>query len=195
MIKLIVGLGNPGEEYESTYHNAGFLAIDYLEEKLIAEKKADRRRPPKNIWIRESLFRYRVAGPYTLIKPLTFMNQSGEAVKKALRYFRSTSEEMLVIHDDFDIPLGEAKQVFDRGSAGHQGVESIIRALRTKAFWRLRLGVRKKPGKAGLFALARISASDKKILYSVLSGIITKSPENDTPPGLVTIASKGRFTA
>lgn len=159
-IRLIVGLGNPGDTYENTYHNVGILFLETLIEKK-EEKKLFSRIPRKNF------LRMKKNGKI-LIKTETFMNESGKAVKSALRYEKAKPEEMLVAHDDNDLPLGTFKIDFDRGPAGHNGVLSLITALKTKKFWRLRIGIQKTVPhgrkKAGEFVLSKISPADKKII-------------------------------
>lgn len=127
----IIGLGNPGEEYERTYHNVGFLALDSFA----------REGGPK--WKKSSSgrFEYRADGPYTFIRPLTYMNLSGDAVAECIRYFDTDKASLLVIHDDIDLPLGSYRFSRDRGSAGHRGVASIIAALGDAEFARLRIGI------------------------------------------------------
>ncbi|MEE8131931.1 MAG: aminoacyl-tRNA hydrolase [Candidatus Paceibacterota bacterium] len=139
-IKLIIGLGNPGSQYTLTYHNVGFLAVDYLTKNLINSK-------------------------LVIIKPKTFMNKSGKAVAEAKKRFKVKSEEILIIHDDSDIELGKYKFSFGRGSAGHKGIESIIKALKTKNFWRLRIGIRSK--KVGLSAEARRAKAEDFVLKKI----------------------------
>src|SRR3989344_5352890 len=114
--KLIVGLGNPGQEYENTRHNAGFIFIDKLSEQL-----------------KDACFKYE--------KPQTFMNKSGAAVLALVKFHKIKPENILIVHDDIDILWGNFKLSFGRSSAGHKGVESIIKALKTKNFWRLRIGI------------------------------------------------------
>ncbi|KKS46397.1 MAG: Peptidyl-tRNA hydrolase [Candidatus Azambacteria bacterium GW2011_GWA1_42_19] len=115
-IKLIVGLGNPGKEYERTRHNVGFLFIDILESNLKNKK-------------------------IILAKTQTFMNKSGTAVLALIKSHKIKPENVLVVHDDIDISWGKFKFSFGRSSAGHKGVESIIKTLKTKNFWRLRIGI------------------------------------------------------
>jgi PTH1 family peptidyl-tRNA hydrolase len=132
-VKLIIGLGNPGKEYERTRHNAGFIALDALAAttpfSLQKKFQADVATIEKN---GEKLI---------LLKPHTFMNESGLSVRAALDFYKLTSEEIIVVHDDKDIPLGEFRIHKNRGSAGHNGIKSIIEHLGTKDFVRLRLGV------------------------------------------------------
>lgn len=169
--KLIIGLGNPDEQYEKTYHNAGFLFIDYLiKNKIVPETK--KLKEEKN-------FDYFKIGDLSVVKPTTFMNESGKAAKEAMKYFKIKPEEILVAHDDVDIETGEYKISFGRGSAGHRGVESVIKNLRTKNFWRVRVGIAKykkpdgKPQKmrAEEYVLKTISAVDGKKMQSVFEKI------------------------
>jgi len=165
-MKLIVGLGNPGEKYVSTYHNVGFMAVDWLADKLGGRWKKGRRL--------ESLISRVAYGGQEIIlaKPLTYMNRSGRAVSKLLKYFRLLSEELMVIHDDLDLSLGEYRYQFNRGAAGHHGVESIIEALSTKEFYRLRVGIcpeEGKPADGEEFVLSRLRADASIHLEEVFS--------------------------
>lgn len=143
-IKMIFGLGNPGSIYQNTYHNAGYLFLGWL----IKHKSSEL----KNL---------------ILIKSPVFMNESGLAVKAALQRFKIKPAALVVAHDDSDIVFGKFKLSFGRNSAGHHGVESIIKILKTKNFWRLRIGVRKENvvrQKAGLFILKNFHRGDIKKL-------------------------------
>ena len=118
-MKLIIGLGNPGTKYEKTRHNIGFMVLDVL----IKNEQFDSKK-------------------VKLIKPQTFMNNSGQEVKKITDYYKIKPEDIIVIHDDIDLPLGEIKIQQNRSSAGHKGVQSIIDSLGTKDFTRMRIGIR-----------------------------------------------------
>ncbi|MDO8507777.1 MAG: aminoacyl-tRNA hydrolase [bacterium] len=127
---LIVGLGNPGAKYEKTRHNAGFLVLDALcENEFKPEKKF-------NAEICEH------EDSAVLMKPQTFMNLSGEAVKSFADYYKVAPENIWVIHDDVDIPFGEVRVREGGSSAGHKGIDSIINHLGTQDFLRLRVGVK-----------------------------------------------------
>jgi PTH1 family peptidyl-tRNA hydrolase len=148
--KLIVGLGNPGPAYARTYHNAGVLFVMYVKERPLPT-------PPGTL----------VASPIS-------MNLSGPFVKKALKEHSAKPGELVVAHDDSDIPLGSFKLSFGRGSAGHRGIESVIATLRTKNFFRLRIGIRKSAAhgareKASAFVLNKIPARDMAVLEAVFS--------------------------
>jgi len=133
MIKLIVGLGNPGLQYEKTRHNAGFLLLQELASSAS--------------WLNESRFQgivsdYKVAtNTVKLLMPQTFMNLSGQSVGKLSRYYKILPEEILVVHDELDLGLGVVKLKLDGGHAGHNGLKDIIAHLGTKAFYRLRIGI------------------------------------------------------
>ena len=137
-MKLIVGLGNPGNQYEKTRHNIGFSLVDEaarawgvsLEQKKFSALFGEAR-----------VGRGQVSDQKVgLMKPQTFMNRSGDSVAEAAQFFKLRGEEILVAHDDLDLELGRVKLDFGRGSAGHRGVESIIGCL-GKDFYRLRLGI------------------------------------------------------
>lgn len=138
-ILLIVGLGNPGKEYENTPHNAGFLVVN----KLIANYQLLITNYPK---LKSEIAEYKKGTKKVIFaKPQTFMNKSGEAVKPLMRSYKLEAQNSLwVIHDDIDLPLGRIKIVKNRGSAGHKGVEDIMLKLRAKDFVRFRVGIRPK---------------------------------------------------
>jgi peptidyl-tRNA hydrolase, PTH1 family len=135
MIKLIVGLGNPGQQYEKTRHNAGFLFLDALASELGCS------------WSNESRFQGLFAegsvvnGKVMLLKPHTFMNRSGQSVGKIARYYKLIPEEILVVHDELDFNPGVVKLKKDGGHAGHNGLRDIIAHLGSNEFYRLRIGI------------------------------------------------------
>lgn len=136
---LIVGLGNPGKKYAGTPHNAGFLVIDTLLTDYGIEAVQDNKL--KSEIAEQPYGRKKII----LAKPQTFMNDSGSAVKSLVtRYSLLVTESLWLIHDDVDLELGQLKIVRNRGSAGHKGVEDIMRKLRTKDFVRFRIGIRPK---------------------------------------------------
>ena len=135
MIKLFVGLGNPGPEYEATRHNAGFWWIDALSRELKAPLALD-----KNY--HGQVARLSINGQTVwLLKPLTFMNLSGKSVAALARFFKIQPEEILVAHDELDIVPGQVKLKFGGSHAGHNGLRDIHAQLGTGDYWRLRLGV------------------------------------------------------
>lgn len=171
-IKLAIGLGNPGPEYENTYHNVGQLFIDQLAGLPAVAGKA---KAGEVAFKKEKYFEYLKRRGVIFIKTLSFMNRSGGAVTAAKRYFDSKPGEILIIHDDSDIPLGSFKLSFGRGSAGHQGIESIIKSLRTNKFYRLRIGIRPareiKRVKANDLVLRRIPEREMKNLKDLFREI------------------------
>ena len=135
MIKLFVGLGNPGPEYAATRHNAGFWWIDQLARRLNAPLALERA-------YKGRVARASVAGQSVwLLQPQTFMNLSGKSVAALARFYQITPQEILVAHDELDLPAGEAKLKFGGGHAGHNGLRDIHAQLGTADYWRLRLGV------------------------------------------------------
>jgi PTH1 family peptidyl-tRNA hydrolase len=135
-IRLIVGLGNPGPEYEQTRHNAGFWLVDNLANGL-----------PGCRLQRESRFNAMVAKTAIggrdvwLLEPLTYMNRSGQSVGGLAKFFKIAPDEILVVHDELDLPPGAAKLKKGGSSGGHNGLKDITAALGTQDYWRLRLGI------------------------------------------------------
>jgi len=135
MTWIIIGLGNPGEEYENTRHNTGRMALEYAGKRLGAgEWKVNK--ATKATVAKVSIGKT----PIVFVLPDTFMNKSGAAAAKYVKSMKA-AEHMIVVHDDLDLPLGSIKLSFNRGSGGHKGVESIARAVKTKKFTRIRIGV------------------------------------------------------
>lgn len=130
-MKLIVGLGNPGKEYKNNRHNAGFILIDLLAEKLGLSWKFERKFNAEICKNEE----------FVLVKPQTFMNDSGLSVSKAIKFFKIDLDNLVVVHDDVDLPFGETKFKKGSGTAGHHGVADIIEKLGNIDFWRFRVGV------------------------------------------------------
>lgn len=135
MIKLFVGLGNPGAEYEATRHNAGFWWVDALARELKVSLVPDRSY--------HGLVARTTAGGQTvwLLEPQTFMNVSGKSVAALARFFKIAPEEILVAHDELDVVPGQAKLKFGGSHAGHNGLRDIHEKLGTGDYWRLRLGI------------------------------------------------------
>ncbi|MGZ0076793.1 aminoacyl-tRNA hydrolase [Methylomonas sp. YC3] len=170
MIKLIVGLGNPGRQYEKTRHNAGFLFVEYLAGLAGAG------------WSSSSQFSGEVAecniGGYglVLLKPMTFMNKSGLSVGKFLRYYKFKSEEMLVVHDELELPEGVVKMKKDGGHGGHNGLRDIIAHIDTRDFYRLRIGIGRPVAGVGVadYVLSSLSCDGQARMLG-LFGELAKS--------------------
>ncbi len=168
-MKMIVGLGNPLPEYETTYHNVGMLAVEYIAKELEKNGVSLAFKPHKG------LFKYASAGDVALVLPLTFMNESGAAVKEAMKKFGASAADLVVIHDESDMSVGAYKMSSGRNAAGHKGAQSIMDALRSKEFLRIRIGIRekneKKRKKASEFVLKTIKPKDLKALQEVFEKI------------------------
>ena len=142
-IKMIVGLGNPGSEYEQTRHNAGFWFIDELAWQYKATLKEEKK-------FFGSVARISISGSdLWLLKPSTFMNRSGQAVAALAQFYKIKPEEILVVHDELDIPCGRIKFKLGGGNGGHNGLKDIQARLGTPDFYRLRLGI-DHPGERNL---------------------------------------------
>lgn len=164
-MKIIVGLGNPGEKYDKTRHNLGFMTLDALLEKFEPLKQT--------FWEDEKKLKSQVKEltikneKVLLVKPQTFMNDSGEAVVKVLNYYKVELEDLYVIHDDLDLPYGKIRIRFGGSGGGHHGIESIIEHVGDK-FLRIRLGIgsdtpQKEDNKRKVedYVLGRISSQEK----------------------------------
>jgi PTH1 family peptidyl-tRNA hydrolase len=134
-IKLIVGLGNPGKKYESTRHNAGF----WLVERLASQHRLALRKEPKFHALAARLDT--ANGHAWLLLPQTWMNESGSAVVALAQFHKIAADEILVVHDELDLPPGGAKIKRGGGHAGHNGLRDIMATLSTADFWRLRIGI------------------------------------------------------
>ncbi len=143
LMKLIVGLGNPGEQYEKTRHNVGFRVLDELVRKI---------HTPINKFQTNAKFRAHIiqANGLIMLKPQTFMNASGAAVVKVATFFKIQPSAIWVIHDDLDIQLGEYKIQFGKGPKVHGGINSIETMLGTKDFWHVRVGVENRSQEVGV---------------------------------------------
>jgi len=142
---LIFGLGNPGKKYQFSRHNIGARAVNELASLKLADA--------------------------ILAEPATFMNESGKAVRSLTKRHALKTDNLIVVHDDLDIPLGEIRIAKDRGSAGHKGVDSIIRELGTKNFVRFRIGIRPRiglPANPEKFVLQKFSGEEEKIVKQAI---------------------------
>lgn len=181
-MKIIVGLGNPGEKYNKTRHNVGFMLIDFIAQE-------------HNLtWHEDKKFNAHTAkyDDTILIKPMTYMNNSGQAVQAILSYYKllpkklgilktknsDLSEILTVIHDDLDIDFGKYKISINSRSAGHNGVQSIIDHLKTKNFKRIRIGIKdNKPDQMPTvkFVLGRFSKEDLEKIIDLQKNIANNS--------------------
>lgn len=190
-IRLVVGLGNPGKEYERTRHNAGF----WLVERFAASSGAHFRKDPK---YQALVARHEASGAW-LLMPQSFMNGSGRAVQMLAGFFRMKPEEILVVHDELDFAPGVVRLKQGGGIAGHNGLKDISQRLATHDYWRLRLGVGKPPAgtEGGDYVLQKPSPEDRaaidaaidkalgllpQMLAGDLQGAMNKLHTEDKPP-------------
>ncbi|MGN1164438.1 MAG: aminoacyl-tRNA hydrolase [Candidatus Ornithospirochaeta sp.] len=166
MTKLIVFLGNPGKDYEKTRHNAGFLLSSVLY--------------PSLSWQGKFHSLYAQDGSVKILKPLTYMNLSGTAVSECATFFKIKCEEIIVVHDDLELPLGKAKMQSGGGLQGHNGLRNIKDRLGCDKFRRLRIGIgRPVHGDVRLFVTSPFGKDEMILLEQVFSKIEEKRREFD----------------
>jgi peptidyl-tRNA hydrolase, PTH1 family len=165
---LIVGLRNPGSDYEGTRHNLGAEVVSAM------APGEPLKRAPRHI--RADLAKVPFEGiPAILAVPRTFMNHSGDAVQPLSRYFGLDGDDLLVIHDDIDLPFGKVRLQFGGGEGGHNGVRSVVRSMGSEEFWRLKIGVGRPP--------ARIDPADYvlqrfgKVERDAMDGIVIRAAQ------------------
>lgn len=164
--KLIVGLGNPGPQYSWTRHNAGFMVLDRLSRLsgIPVTRKAFSGLAGDGNWAGERLY---------LLKPQTFMNLSGRSVAEALRFYKLSLSDLIVIHDDLDIPFGKVKLKEGGGHGGHNGLRSLAQELGSSAYARIRIGIgRPVHGDVVNFVLASFAKDEMDALLPVLDGAL-----------------------
>jgi len=181
-MKLIVGLGNPGQDYQSSHHNVGFMVVDAIARQSGTDFEPDKR-------LNAEIVKTKLGGkPVVLAKPQTFVNKSGEAVKKLAISYKLKAISLIVAHDDLDIEFGNFKLSFGKNSGGHRGVESIIKALKSNKFWRLRIGtanpklisirrrknLKTKKELVGNFVLSKFTPSEQTALKRVIKKAIER---------------------
>ncbi|HEX6994217.1 MAG TPA: aminoacyl-tRNA hydrolase [Gammaproteobacteria bacterium] len=172
-LDLIVGLGNPGPKYQLTRHNAGFWFADLLARAHGASFSQDKKLRGETAEISIASHRIR------LLKPLTYMNLSGQAVAAAVNYYKIEPQHVLVAYDEIDLPPGRAKLKFDGGHAGHNGIRNIAEHIGT-AFWRLRIGVgHPGPGRRDEVVnhvLDRASAEEEALIMATITDAVELVP-------------------
>jgi len=160
MLKMIVFLGNPGARYRLTRHNVGRMVCERLQEKL----------PQTDSWQTKFHGQFIKKGSCILLLPGTFMNENGISVREASDFFGVKPQDVLVVHDDIELPFGTVKMQVGGGMGGHNGLRSVKKHLGTDGFGRLRVGVGRPPSDMQVadFVLARFSPSEEKELQTVL---------------------------
>lgn len=165
-MKIIIGLGNPGKKYENTRHNIGFEIIEKIQTKWYFPSFVNEKKFQAEISKEKEL---------VLVKPQTFMNASGEAIRSILDFYKLTPEDIIVIHDDLDIALGEFKIATDSRSAGHNGIQDIIEKLETQKFLRLRIGIGKNENMPSEnYVLQQFTQEEKKKIEDIEESIISE---------------------
>ena len=162
-MKLIVGLGNPGSEYENTRHNIGYMFLNYItnNHEFTINKKFKAMEYEANINGEKVLF----------IKPITFMNLSGEAVIKYVNFYKLNKDDILVIQDDLDMETGKYKLLFNRGDGGHNGIKNIILNLGSREFLRLKIGISKANIDTKDYVLGKFNNEEIKILHNTFKSL------------------------
>ena len=157
-MKLVVGLGNPGNEYACTRHNIGYMFLDFVTNncKFNLNKRFKALELERNIDGNKVLF----------IKPLTFMNLSGETVIKYINFYKLQTTDVLVIQDDLDMEIGKFKLLFNRGDGGHNGIKNIILNLNSREFLRLKIGISKANVNTKDYVLGKFNSNELDIIYS-----------------------------
>lgn len=161
---LIAGLGNPGKEYSSSRHNVGFIVVDEIAKRLGISLKKKR----FGSLLAEALLEEQ---QLMLLKPQTYMNLSGDAVSEAVEFFKIPLKNVIVVHDEIDLPLGSIKIKTKGGSAGHKGVQSIISCLGDGSFVRVRMGIGKPIQKSEVVGhvLSGFEKEEKKIMENMVA--------------------------
>ena len=171
-IKLIVGLGNPGPEYEDTRHNAGFWLLDQLAQQWHSHWQDDRK------FFGHLIRSTRPSGEIRLLKPQTYMNLSGQAVQAVASFYKIQPREILVIHDELDLEPGRIKFKLGGGNGGHNGLKDIQARLGTPDFYRLRLGIG-HPGDRNLvtsFVLGKPPAAERELIERAVAKSLAAMP-------------------
>ena len=159
---IIIGLGNPGKEYAQTKHNVGFMVVDAIAEELdvVVEKKQCQAFTQVANWDDEKIL---------LVKPQTYMNLSGQAVMELLNYYKDRIDDLLVIHDDLDLPPGQLRFKQGGGAGGHNGIKNIIAHLNSNDFDRLKIGIGRGQYDTKDYVLTPFSGADKKAIEEAVA--------------------------
>ena len=161
-MKVIVGLGNPGPQYSETRHNIGFLLVDQLSELY----ELQFRTKFQGLWTEGNVEGERVL----FLKPQTFMNLSGRSVSDLCHFYKIQGDDLLIVHDDMDLPLGKLRLRNQGSAGGHNGIRSILAELGSEKFWRLKLGVGRPPKEwdPARFVLSPFEENELTLLDEVL---------------------------
>ncbi len=182
-MKYFFGLGNPGDKYQKTRHNAGFMLIDFLAQELFGSNYHF----SEQTKLRAQVFK---DANLVLAKPVTFMNDSGHAVQAVTAYFKSSEADgaaarknLVVAHDDLDLAMGECKLQFGRGPKTHNGLQSIYQTLKTDQFWHLRIGIDDRQGDRSIppanYVLAKLMKHDLMIMEQAFARAMNLLRQNN----------------
>ncbi len=173
-MKCIVGLGNPGDKYAHNRHNVGFMVMDRLLAKIIKDQTSNIRHFSNNKKFNAEIM---IEQNYIVVKPSTFMNESGQAVAAITQFYKIKNDDLYIVHDDLDITLGNYKIQLAKGPLIHYGVNSVEEKLGSSDFWRVRVGVenREVRGNKGIpgevYSLQNFDEQEQKILDGVIESI------------------------
>ena len=160
-MKIVIGLGNPGRDYAATRHNLGFMVVDELARRTGASSGRKR--------FRSEIAEGTLAGEkLILVKPQTYMNLSGHAVREVVTWYRAVREDLLIVLDDLDLPFGILRLRADGSAGGHNGLTSVLEQLGSRAVPRLRLGIGRGPHEAKTQVLSRFSPGEAQALPMVI---------------------------
>ena len=161
-MKIIVGLGNPGDKYRETRHNIGFHVLDELASRW--------RSTPWKRRFEAEVSEHRADGPVLLVKPQTYMNLSGVAVREAVKFFKADPQSVIVVHDDLDLPAGRLRIRERGGSGGHRGIGSLLAELGTDEFVRVRFGVGRPPEgwDSADYVLGRFAKDEQELIRAAV---------------------------
>jgi PTH1 family peptidyl-tRNA hydrolase len=161
LVKILIGLGNPGREYAATRHNLGFMVVDEVGRRLRIGNRRTR--------FRAELAEGRDGGEkIVLVKPQSYMNLSGASVREVLHWYKTPLADLLVVADDIDLPFGSVRMRAKGGSGGHNGLKSIIAELGTDEFARLRVGIGRGRGEATGQVLGRFNPDEERVLPEIV---------------------------
>ena len=183
-MKIVVGLGNPGARYKDTRHNIGFQVLDELARRWRSETWKRR--------FEAEVSEHRAGGPVLLVKPQTFMNLSGEAVREAAKFYKVDPQDIIAIHDDLDLPAGRLRIRERGGAGGHKGIQSMIVQLGTDAFVRVKFGIGRPPAEwdTADYVLGRFSPEEQPSISQTI-GLAADAVEAILAEG--TSAAMNRF--
>lgn len=178
LMNLIIGLGNPGAKYQNNRHNVGHMFVDWITDRHFDDRREEKSQNRGGISRSARNDNWFVQNDLRFVKTDCFMNQSGSQVKKLSTYYKIPTTDLIVVHDDLDIPLGMFKVQKNSGPRLHNGISSIEEALGTKDFWRIRIGVDNRDPKRRIdgetYVLQDFRPEEKEILQQIFQEVVDK---------------------